>query len=139
MMFFFFFFQAEDGIRDGRVTGVQTCALPICRAVATRTGLRMADTPHGGPATPADGRLRGRVGLITGAASGIGAAGAELFAAQGAALVLVDLDAAQGERVADAITARRGHAVFVHGDAASADDISGAVATAVAEFGKLDL
>src|SRR5690348_17934303 len=25
-----FFFQAEDGIRDGRVTGVQTCALPIC-------------------------------------------------------------------------------------------------------------
>src|SRR5580765_2812724 len=28
-MDFFFFFQAEDGIRDGRVTGVQTCALPI--------------------------------------------------------------------------------------------------------------
>src|SRR5438876_4353943 len=31
--FFFFFFQAEDGIRDGRVTGVQTCALPILAAV----------------------------------------------------------------------------------------------------------
>src|SRR5215470_5655354 len=32
MMFnFFFFFQAEDGIRDATVTGVQTCALPICR------------------------------------------------------------------------------------------------------------
>src|SRR5690348_18066142 len=29
MLIFFFFFQAEDGIRDGRVTGVQTCALPI--------------------------------------------------------------------------------------------------------------
>src|SRR5438876_5878882 len=28
-MYVFFFFQAEDGIRDGRVTGVQTCALPI--------------------------------------------------------------------------------------------------------------
>src|SRR5256885_10661296 len=28
---FFFFFQAEDGIRDYKVTGVQTCALPICR------------------------------------------------------------------------------------------------------------
>jgi NAD(P)-dependent dehydrogenase (short-subunit alcohol dehydrogenase family) len=39
------------------------------------------------------GRLRGRAGVITGAASGIGAAGAELFAAQGAALVLVDVDA----------------------------------------------
>src|SRR5258708_22067724 len=29
-MFYFFFFQAEDGIRDDLVTGVQTCALPIC-------------------------------------------------------------------------------------------------------------
>src|SRR5207253_6914834 len=28
-----FFFQAEDGIRDGHVTGVQTCALPICRGI----------------------------------------------------------------------------------------------------------
>src|SRR6267143_3194887 len=41
---FFFFFQAEDGIRDGTVTGVQTCALPIwpCRwrrrGVASRRG-----------------------------------------------------------------------------------------------------
>src|SRR5439155_3742933 len=31
-LLFFFFFQAEDGIRDGHVTGVQTCALPICDA-----------------------------------------------------------------------------------------------------------
>src|SRR5262249_58151700 len=32
----FFFFQAEDGIRDWSVTGVQTCALPICAADARR-------------------------------------------------------------------------------------------------------
>src|SRR2546422_3873465 len=31
LMVMFFFFQAEDGIRDVAVTGVQTCALPICR------------------------------------------------------------------------------------------------------------
>src|SRR5256885_7513559 len=31
LLFVFFFFQAEDGIRDYKVTGVQTCALPICR------------------------------------------------------------------------------------------------------------
>src|SRR5690348_18133586 len=36
LFFFFFFFQAEDGIRDGRVTGVQTCALPICSAFLRR-------------------------------------------------------------------------------------------------------
>ena len=35
-IFFFFFFQAEDGIRDVAVTGVQTCALPIL-AIALRT------------------------------------------------------------------------------------------------------
>src|SRR5690348_4422139 len=34
-MFLFFFFQAEDGIRDGRVTGVQTCALPILQPPVT--------------------------------------------------------------------------------------------------------
>src|SRR2546422_5624055 len=33
---FVFFFQAEDGIRDVAVTGVQTCALPICRAARSR-------------------------------------------------------------------------------------------------------
>src|SRR2546425_7482750 len=32
----FFFFQAEDGIRDKLVTGVQTCALPICTSVTKR-------------------------------------------------------------------------------------------------------
>src|SRR5208283_5789891 len=36
MFFFFFFFQAEDGIRDRDVTGVQTCALPICMWRAMR-------------------------------------------------------------------------------------------------------
>src|SRR5215204_6609062 len=42
VLFFFFFFQAEDGIRDHCVTGVQTCALPICprRGVVTRSSSR---------------------------------------------------------------------------------------------------
>src|SRR5256885_7400926 len=35
-MLFFFFFQAEDGIRDYKVTGVQTCALPICASARQR-------------------------------------------------------------------------------------------------------
>src|SRR6266481_2369428 len=39
MSFFFFFFQAEDGIRDGTVTGVQTCALPISSFRATLRAL----------------------------------------------------------------------------------------------------
>src|SRR5439155_12761234 len=39
--FFFFFFQAEDGIRDGHVTGVQTCALPIYATAITAFGSRI--------------------------------------------------------------------------------------------------
>src|SRR5258707_2046594 len=45
LIFFFFFFQAEDGIRDIGVTGVQTCALPIsCRALFTSSTLVLFST-----------------------------------------------------------------------------------------------
>src|SRR5690348_18474342 len=43
MLQLFFFFQAEDGIRDGRVTGVQTCALPISIALAATALLPAGD------------------------------------------------------------------------------------------------
>src|SRR5207253_10079154 len=41
---FFFFFQAEDGIRDGHVTGVQTCALPISLSILVSSALATAQT-----------------------------------------------------------------------------------------------
>src|SRR5690625_7892498 len=45
-IFVIFFFQAEDGIRDGHVTGVQTCALPICTSSApSTTPSANSDTP----------------------------------------------------------------------------------------------
>src|SRR5256885_5937389 len=48
-----FFFQAEDGIRDYKVTGVQTCALPICFGRASDMprylDLKRSDRAHGGP------------------------------------------------------------------------------------------
>src|SRR6266540_6462528 len=47
-MLFFFFFQAEDGIRDRDVTGVQTCALPICLS-GWRGNERIADSIKKGP------------------------------------------------------------------------------------------
>src|SRR5262249_59778515 len=40
LVFVFFFFQAEDGIRDWSVTGVQTCALPICHRLGSRQSTR---------------------------------------------------------------------------------------------------
>src|SRR5207253_1306290 len=50
-----FFFQAEDGIRDGHVTGVQTCALPICRMA-----YRIFDCPPGRDAWDGDTRSEER-------------------------------------------------------------------------------
>src|SRR5438132_5133106 len=44
IVWFFFFFQAEDGIRDHCVTGVQTCALPICSAANGHILLRVRPT-----------------------------------------------------------------------------------------------
>src|SRR2546430_5547321 len=48
IMGLFFFFQAEDGIRDLTVTGVQTCALPICAAIVTHVAVDHCHDVHGG-------------------------------------------------------------------------------------------
>jgi NAD(P)-dependent dehydrogenase (short-subunit alcohol dehydrogenase family) len=85
------------------------------------------------------GKLAGRVGLITGTATGIGRAGALLFAREGANLVTMDTNAARGRDTTKAIEAAGGRAIFVHGDVSSRMDVQGAVRTAVGEFGKLDL
>src|SRR5688572_32180787 len=57
ILFVFFFFQAEDGIRDLTVTGVQTCALPICAgpvAVADGRGAGRGTTPARRAPAPAE-------------------------------------------------------------------------------------
>src|SRR5439155_18386602 len=46
LCYVFFFFQAEDGIRDGHVTGVQTCALPIWRTSSTSPRGRRRCSPR---------------------------------------------------------------------------------------------
>src|SRR6266850_5383224 len=51
----FFFFQAEDGIRDYKVTGVQTCALPIFQRPRKRTGPCTTNIPASGRGTVAVG------------------------------------------------------------------------------------
>ena len=85
------------------------------------------------------GKLAGRVGLVTGTATGIGRAGALLFAREGAALVLLDVNARDGQAVADEIVAAGGQATFVQGDVTRSEDVAGAVRTAVERYGRLDL
>ena len=85
------------------------------------------------------GRLDGKVALVSGAAKGLGAATARLFAAEGARVVVGDLRDADGEAVVAEITATGGAARFVHLDVASERDWQDAVAAAVSGYGRLDV
>ncbi len=84
-------------------------------------------------------RLAGRVAAITGAAGGIGRAAAERFAAEGAAVVLADVQAGPGTAAAAAIRARGGRAEFVAADVTREADLRALMAAAVERFGKLDI
>jgi NAD(P)-dependent dehydrogenase (short-subunit alcohol dehydrogenase family) len=82
--------------------------------------------------------LEGQRWLITGAASGIGRAAAELFTREGASVLLADVDADHGRQTTDDIAARGGRALFAVCDVTAATDCARAVARAVDAFGGLD-
>ncbi|MEZ5260110.1 MAG: SDR family NAD(P)-dependent oxidoreductase, partial [Ilumatobacteraceae bacterium] len=81
------------------------------------------------------GRLDGKVALITGASSGLGRVAAELFAVEGAAVVIADL--ADGTEAVDAITCAGGEASYVSIDVTDDVSVANAVAHTVETFGGL--
>ncbi len=86
--------------------------------------------------TAVTGRLDGRVAVITGGASGLGSGMARRFVAEGARVVLVDLQAEAGRALADELGER---AVFVRGDVTVEDDLAAAVDLAADRWGRLDI
>jgi NAD(P)-dependent dehydrogenase (short-subunit alcohol dehydrogenase family) len=84
-------------------------------------------------------RLAGKVALVSGAAGGMGASEATIFAREGARVVVADLLEAEGKQVAEAIVAAGGQARFVRLDVTSETEWQAAVAAAVGAFGKLDV
>ena len=84
-------------------------------------------------------RLANKVALITGAAGGQGAAEAELFVREGAAVVLTDIDAAAGEALAKRLTGQGGKALFRVQDVASEGSWQDTVAAALSAFGGLHI
>ena len=85
------------------------------------------------------GRLQGKRAIVTGAGSGIGRASAQLFAAEGAALVVVDKTAAAVEETAAGITAKGGRALAVAADAGSESDVKAFIDKALRELGGLEV
>lgn len=82
------------------------------------------------------GRLQGKVAIITGGAKGLGAADAQLFIAEGATVVLTDVDVAGGESVAAELGER---ASFVRHDVRNEGEWASLVADVVARHGRLDI
>lgn len=95
------------------------------------------------PTTAGQGRLEGRVALITGASWGIGAAVAETYAAEGASVVVSSYPEPEMERLADAVVERigaaGGRALRLSADVTSRTQIDEVVEVARREFGDIDV
>jgi len=84
-------------------------------------------------------RLANKVALVTGAGSGFGAEMARVFAREGAAVVVADINDNGGRMVAEEIARAGGKARFVHADVTKRDEVKAMVEAAVEGFGRLDL
>ncbi|AQH04120.1 3-hydroxybutyrate dehydrogenase (plasmid) [Burkholderia sp. KK1] len=83
--------------------------------------------------------LQGKVALVTGAASGIGEQTACKLAADGAAVVIADLNIANAQKVADSIVEAGGKAIAVAMDVTSEDAVNAGIEDAVAKLGGIDV
>lgn len=83
--------------------------------------------------------MYGRVSLVTGAGTGLGEAVARGLAAQGSGVVVVDVDGAAAERVADAIRRTDGAAIALEADVADEQAAQHVLGRAIAEFGHVDV
>jgi NAD(P)-dependent dehydrogenase (short-subunit alcohol dehydrogenase family) len=84
-------------------------------------------------------RLEGKVAIITGGGSGIGRAAAELFAREGAKVVVADYNAEAGQNALQAIKDSGGEAAFVQVDVSDSDQVRDMVQTALDTYGGIDI
>src|SRR5258706_3986486 len=84
-------------------------------------------------------RLKDRVALITGAGGGIGGESALLFAAEGASVVVFDVDDKQAQETVKRVRAAGGRAEYVHADVSKSADCENMVRVAEKSFGRLDV
>ena len=85
------------------------------------------------------GKLQNKVAIITGGASGIGAATAKLFVSEGAKVVLVDLNEEKGKAFEAELKAQNAEALFVKANITSEEEVQNVFKEAVNTFGKVDV
>lgn len=85
------------------------------------------------------GKFEGRAALVTAGASGIGEAVASAFVAEGAAVLIADIDEDRGEKVIEDLKAKAAQCRFVHADATVEEDVERLVRYTVESFGDLSL
>jgi 3-oxoacyl-[acyl-carrier protein] reductase len=83
-------------------------------------------------------RFRDKVGIVTGAGGGIGEAYARALAAEGASVVIAEIDAARGKQVADSINNYGGRALFTEVDISSQTSTQAMASAATKHFGRID-
>jgi len=84
-------------------------------------------------------RLKGKVAIVTGAASGIGRATAMLLASEGAKVAVVDIHRKNGAETCDLISGKAGEAAFFQADVSSAEQVNSAVSSTAKKFGRIDV
>jgi 3-hydroxybutyrate dehydrogenase len=84
-------------------------------------------------------QLKGRVAIVTGAASGLGKATAEAFAREGVAVVVNDIDAENGMAVTQDIIGAGGEAVFHIGDVSDVKDVRGLINMTIDRYTRIDI
>lgn len=85
------------------------------------------------------GRLQGKVAFVTGGGSGLGRGMVELFAAEGAAVLTLEIRADWARETEAALRARGSQVIALAGDVTRTDDVAAAVARCVTEWGRLDI
>lgn len=84
-------------------------------------------------------KLNGKIAVVTGAASGMGKAIAELFAAEGAKVVVSDLNLEQAGKVVEGIESRGGVAISITANVAVEEDVQRLIDSTVSRFGTVDI